>query len=242
MTRWKAAVIHLSISLIIGIAAFCLLYFVYYPQPYFHAAGAGKLALMLLVVDVVLGPLLTLVVFKSGKKTLKFDLASIAILQIAALSYGLQIMWVARPVFIVAAVDRIELVYANNLEEADLAKAAGHFSKRSLRGPVFVSVAFPTDAKEILDLRASALNGKDIQLMPRYYRKWDTSVTQALLKRAIPTSRLPTKAQAAVNQYHANHPGKEIALIPLRGRIGDYTLVLDATNGAQLVALNAAPW
>ena len=242
MTRWKASGIHFSISLMIGIAAFCLLYFVYFPQPYFQAAGAGKLVLILLGVDVILGPLLTLVVFKSGKKTLKFDLASIGILQIAALSYGLHIMWVARPVFIVAAVDRIELVYANNLEEADLAKGIGHFAKRSLTGPEFVGVAFPTDAKEILDLRESALNGKDIQFMPRYYRKWDTSVTQALLKRAIPTSSLPAKAQVAVKQYQANHPGKEIALIPVRGRIGDYTLVLDATTGAQLVALNAAPW
>jgi hypothetical protein len=242
MTRWKAFGIHLSISLVIGIAAFCLLYFVYFPQPYFQAAGAGKLVMILLGVDVILGPLLTLVVFKSGKKTLRFDLASVAILQFAALSYGLHIMWVARPVFIVAVVDRIEMVYANNLEDADLAKGVGRFAKRSLTGPEFVSVSLPTDKQEVLDLRESALAGKDIQLMPRYYRPWDTQVTQALLKRAIPTARLPTKAQAAVKHYQANHPGKQIAIIPVRGRIGDYTLVINANNGTQLEALNVAPW
>lgn len=242
MTRWKASGIHFSLSLLIGLIAFCLLYFVYFPQPYFQAAGAGQLVLILLGVDVILGPLLTLVVFKSGKKTLKFDLATIAVLQFAALSYGLHVMWVARPVFIVAAIDRVELVYANALDDSDLAKAVGRFAKRSLSGPVFVGVTLPTDTKEVLELRDSALAGKDIQLFPRYYRSWDISVTQDLLKRAIPPSRLPEKAQGALKLYQANHAGQELAAIPLRGRVGEYTLVLDAKTGKHLTALNAAPW
>ena len=110
MTRWKASGIHFSISLMIGIFAFCMLYFVYYPQPYFEPAGASKLVMILLGVDIVLGPLLTLSVFKAGKRGMRFDLAVIGAVQAAALIYGLSIMWRARPIFIVAVIDRVELI------------------------------------------------------------------------------------------------------------------------------------
>ncbi len=48
-----------------------------------------EIFLLLLLIDVVLGPLLTLIVYKKGKRTLVMDLAVIAALQLAALTYGL---------------------------------------------------------------------------------------------------------------------------------------------------------
>ncbi|MBL0165374.1 MAG: hypothetical protein IPP82_17470 [Xanthomonadales bacterium] len=69
MSRWKAASIHLSISVFVGLLVLALLFLVWYPQPYFNAAGGQALIIFLLGVDIVLGPLLTLVLFKSGKKT-----------------------------------------------------------------------------------------------------------------------------------------------------------------------------
>src|SRR4029078_12975478 len=110
MSRWKAAGIHLSISLLIGLIVGALLFGVWYPPPYFHAAGADQLVLLLVSVDIVLGPLLTLVVFKSGKWGLKFDLTLIAVMQTIALVYGLSVVLRSRPVFLVAAVDRFVLV------------------------------------------------------------------------------------------------------------------------------------
>ena len=242
MTRWKAAGIHLSISLIIGIAAFCLLYFVYYPQPYFEPAGAGKLVMMLLGVDVILGPLLTLVVFKSGKKSLNFDLSVIATAQIAALVYGLHVMWVSRPVFIVAAVDRVELVYANDVDNVDLAQGVGPFGKRSTTGPVFVGVTPPTDANEVAALLDLSLAGKDIQRFPKYYIDWDQGVSLALAKKAIVVERLPLAAQALVKKFQKQNPALKIAVVPLSGRLHDYTMVLDAATGARLAVLNTSPW
>ncbi|HEV7490359.1 MAG TPA: hypothetical protein VGO25_06105, partial [Rhodanobacteraceae bacterium] len=80
MTRWKASAVHLSISICVGLGAVALIFGVWYPPPYSHAVGADQLVVLLLGVDVVLGPLLTLVVFKSGKKSLRFDLSVIALL------------------------------------------------------------------------------------------------------------------------------------------------------------------
>ena len=51
---------------------------VWYPQPYFAAMGGATLILLLIGVDVVIGPLITLIVFDPKKKSLRFDLAVIA--------------------------------------------------------------------------------------------------------------------------------------------------------------------
>ena len=122
MSRWKAAGIHLSISLAIGLLVGALLFGVWYPPPYFHAAGADELILLLVGIDIVLGPLMTLVIFRSGKRGLKFDLTVIGLVQAAALVYGLSIVLQSRPVFLVGAIDRFTLVSAGDIEDSDLQK------------------------------------------------------------------------------------------------------------------------
>jgi hypothetical protein len=67
MNRWKAAAIHLSISIVIAVPVGALLYFVWFPSPYFTATGASKLILLLMGVDVCIGPLLTLLVVNRHK-------------------------------------------------------------------------------------------------------------------------------------------------------------------------------
>ena len=85
MSRWKAASIHLSISILVGLLVLALLFLVWYPEPYFEAAGGQHLIVVLLGVDLVLGPLMTLILFKSGKWGMRFDLWMIGIIQSAAL-------------------------------------------------------------------------------------------------------------------------------------------------------------
>lgn len=92
MSRWKAAGIHLSANAVIGALALALIFLVWYPQPYSQAAGAGTLALLLLGVDLVLGPLLTLVVYRAGKKGLRFDLTLIVLMQLGAFAYGMHVV------------------------------------------------------------------------------------------------------------------------------------------------------
>src|SRR5215218_9788376 len=108
-TRWQAAPVHLVISAIIAVLVFATMLLLWYPRPYFTVAGGFTLMLLLIGVDVVIGPLLTLVVFDPRKKSLKFDLAVIVVLQLAALIYGVWIMFSARPVFVAFAGDRFEV-------------------------------------------------------------------------------------------------------------------------------------
>lgn len=52
-------------------------------------------------VDLILGPLLTLIVFRSGKPGLEFDLSTIVTLQVVCLAAGLYIVYSERPIFFI---------------------------------------------------------------------------------------------------------------------------------------------
>lgn len=142
MTRFRGAAIHFAICVSVGVILLALFWFVWYPSPLFKALGGDEIFLTLLAVDVVLGPLLTLVVFKTGKKSLKFDLAVIGIVQVAALSYGVSTLLVGRPVYVAGLGTRFAVVQANEVEDAELKTA-----NKSLPwwGPQWVGTRQATD-------------------------------------------------------------------------------------------------
>lgn len=86
--RLKFFLSHISISIFLALAAIVMVFFIWYPSPLVSAVGVTHIFLMLLVIDVILGLLLGLLVYKEGKKTLKFDLSVIIFIRIAALCYG----------------------------------------------------------------------------------------------------------------------------------------------------------
>src|SRR5712692_5969992 len=136
VTRWQASGLHLLISIAIAAAVLALMLSLWYPGPLFEAAGGNDLLFILVAVDVVVGPLITLVIFRSGKRGLKFDLAVIGVLQIGALVYGMHAAYLARPVFIVFVVDQFQVASALQLDPEELAKAKyPEFRQAPLGGP-----------------------------------------------------------------------------------------------------------
>jgi hypothetical protein len=247
MTRWKASAIHLSISACIGVVVGILLFGMWYPPPFFHAAGADELILLLVGVDLALGPLLTLIVFRAGKRGLKFDLAFIGLVQSVALIYGISVVLESRPVFLVAVPDRFVMVAANEITDADLAQ--GHearFRSRSWTGPVLVAAMPPTDIKERNDLVFSAFSGRDIPNIPKYYLDY-ASIGKALLANAksldILHGKKPQYAQQ-IGQWLTQSGRREasVAWVPLRARKNDLVMLLDAETAQPLQALEIDPW
>ena len=248
MSRWKAAGIHLSISVLIGLAVLALLFWVWYPAPYFQASGGQKLALTLVCVDLMIGPLLTLIVFKAGKKGLAFDLGTIAILQLGALLFGLSVITQARPVYLVGAVDRFTVVAANEIDPADLAKGTKpEFSTLSWSGPRLVAARLPTDITLRNQLAfAAAGGGPDIDRQPAYYVGYADEAAH-LLTRAKPLADLRSKgaaASTALDDWLRNHPRIEtdVAWLPMKARDVGLTMLVDAKTGAVLAALPIDPW
>jgi hypothetical protein len=97
ITRKQAFLTHLSVSLIVFFVLLYLIVFKWYPSYYFHIDGGYRGIATIFFVDVVLGPGLTLLVFKQGKPGLKFDMSVIIVLQIVALSWGVKSVYTERP-------------------------------------------------------------------------------------------------------------------------------------------------
>jgi hypothetical protein len=153
----------------------------WYPGPLFQAAGGNELLFILVGVDVVIGPLLTLAVFKAGKKGMKLDLGVIGILQVAALVYGSWVVAQARPAFIVFVKDRFEVAAAIELKDAELAQARfPQFRHAPLTGPQWAVVDWPADKAEQQKLVQLALSGVDLHMFPRYYAPYEQRTKEVL--------------------------------------------------------------
>lgn len=175
ITRWGASGIHLLISVAIAGVALAFMLLVWYPPPLFEAAGGNDLLFILVAVDVVVGPLITLIIFRPGKWGLRFDLAAIGTVQLAALLYGVSIVYLARPAFIVFVKDRFEVATAVELEAENLAQAKyEQFTHPPLDGPQFAAATFPTDKAERNKLVDLALAGFDLHHFPKYWQPYET--------------------------------------------------------------------
>ncbi len=244
-TRARAAGIHLSISLIVTAAVFAAMISLWYPWPVFLAAGAPELLLLVSVCDVVLGPALTFVAFRPGKKGLKFDLAVIAILQLAALGYGVHTVHVARPVFNVFAVDRFELVSEADIEAEQLSRAAPAYRVLSQTGPRLVAARPPTDAQARSTLlMASATQGIDLRHLPQHYVDY-AEVRVSGLAKSLPLSRLdeynePARVASVLAPF--GRSPESLRYYPLRGVKRDLTVIVDGKSGDILGTVNLAPW
>lgn len=173
VTRWQASGLHLLISVAIAAGALALMLLVWYPHPLFKAAGGDDLLFILVGVDVVIGPLITLLIFRTGKRGLKFDLAVIGVLQLSALAYGVGIVYLARPAYIVFVRDRFEVVTAVELRPDALAEGRlPQFRRVPVGGPRWAYGEFPADPQERRRLLEFALSGLDLQHFPRYYRPY----------------------------------------------------------------------
>ena len=107
-TRSGAFAIHLLLSALLLCVLLAIIFFVWYPYELIFAGGVEGLKI-LMGVDLVLGPVLTLVVFDIAKKKLKYDLIMIAILQISCLCVGLAMIYKERPLVQVLADNGINL-------------------------------------------------------------------------------------------------------------------------------------
>ena len=91
ITKLKATGVHLSLSILIFIALVYQIYYNWYPQPYFSIDGGWQGVRIIAAVDLVLGPLITFLIFDLSKsrREILFDLITIAVIQLAALTFGI---------------------------------------------------------------------------------------------------------------------------------------------------------
>lgn len=187
----RVSLAHLLLSLLVAGVAGALVFLVWYPAPYQNLSGGRELFWLVMVVDVICGPLLTAVLFNPAKprRELWRDLTMVAIIQLCALGYGLQTVWAARPLFLVLEVDRFKVLGRPDLPGLSLSELAPAIRPSFFSGPIAVALRDPKDEKERQTvLFESIQGGRDYGERPEFYLPYQRDNAFKSLTRAQPLS------------------------------------------------------
>lgn len=171
--RWQAFGLHLLISLLIFMALVAVIYFLWYPGFLFRYDGGLEGVKLIAGVDFVTGPTLTLLVYKVGKKTLRFDLACIAVLQLACIAGGMWTVWQTRPVAVVFAAG----TYATVNKQAYAAQGYKPDKVAALQGrwPKWLAVKLPEGSEGGIS-KVWALTGENLHASVENYVPYDDMI------------------------------------------------------------------
>jgi len=170
---------HFVLSILIALTLICVVFLLWYPFPLAKAVGVTHIFLMLIVIDVIIGPMLTFLVYKEGKKTLKMDLSIIVLVQIAVLSYGIYNITEGRPVWIVQNGNRFELVRNNEIVNQNIGNAKTEYQQPSWLKPKFVALEQSKSIEEKnINIFEELSTGISASLRPERY----TSLKQEKLR------------------------------------------------------------
>ena len=246
MTRLRAFAIHLSISIIIFLSFLGIMWFIWYPSPYYETDGGWIVVRILVGVDVVIGPLLTLILFKSGKPGLIFDMSCVILLQLGALIYGGTIVYQQRLAFVVFGIDRFTTISASEVDYAQLKDP--ELKRRFGNGPLLAQIRFPEDPKQRQELMFSVvLEGqKDLDFRAEFYEPYQPDLAQ-LRSRSIDLDKiaaLDQNAKATIAAFLAQQGGQmdDYLYFPLKGKNKDMVMALSARDGMPAGFISINPW
>ena len=233
--KFKAVCIHVAISLVMGVAVAWLVFMVWCPYPYKYLSSGENLFLIILGIDVVAGPLLTGVVFNPRKKILErmTDISVIAILQIAALSYGIWSIFSARPIHVVFEYDRFRIVHANEVQIQKGSNTLRSIEASFRQGPTWLALR-PLSANESFDLTSQALGGIPLAAQSELWEPYCEQIL-AILKASKPIHELLRKFPDQKNlttDAVASAEQKNLRFLPIQGRKGNaWTALISGNSG-----------
>lgn len=233
---------HLIICTLIAVLVVGIIFLFWYPNPLASAIGATHIILMLLAIDVILGPFLGLLVYKEGKKSLKFDLSIIIMIQISALCYGIYSVEQGRPAWLVYNVDRFELIRKNELVDNHIKDAQKQFQQVSWFKPQFVAVDFAKEKNQRHDdMFEEALGGISIAQKPERY----VELSEAKLKiqqRALSFKDLEKyNSKDSIDKVLKKYPQAN-GWLPLKASAVDMVVLINTESAEVIKIVDLRPW
>ncbi len=240
--RMKAFLLHLVGSAFVALLILILVFQFWYPAPLHEAVGVTRIFLLLLLVDVILGPLLTLLAFKVGKKTLVFDLSVILLLQVSALGYGLWTVAEGRPAWLVFNVDRFDLVRTLDIDERQLSETREEYRMAPWFGPEWVGAAKPVDiAQQNAILFESLMARIDIAQRPNLYRPL-SDMGDDLRQKLRPLESLANYNDEQQLRTILNRWPNADAWLPLMASAKPMTVLLRKDTAEVIAIVELNPW
>ena len=226
----------MGLTVLVALFAGLLVFGIWYPKPYREISGGRELFVLLVAVDVILGPLITLAVFNRTKprSELRRDLAIVVLVQISALVYGVWTVFEARPVHLVFEIDRFRVVHAVDVPQELLEFTPRGIDALPLMGPTLLGVRPFRDEKEKMEATLVALNGLALGARPDLWQTYEATQSE-VLKAAKPVTELKRKlvSQAALIDAAVSQTGRSadnLAYLPLVGRKSFWTVILDPVS------------
>jgi hypothetical protein len=237
-SRLRPALIHLAASAALAALVAAVVFDLWFPGAYRQFSGGTELFMLVVGVDLALGPLITLVIFDRRKPLaeLRRDVAIVIVLQLAALGYGLHMVSISRPVVLALEEDRFRVVAVSGVYVKELPAARPEFRGPSLTGPRLVRSVTPTDPNKKFESISLGLSGYDIGARPSLWQPWDGEARAEALAHAQPLTTLArrypdrhSELDAAVAA--AGLPASALVYLPMVTFRGDWVALLDAAKG-----------
>ena len=242
--RLRAAAIHLGLSALLAALAAVLVFALWYPWPYRELSGGRDLFLLVVAVDVVLGPLITFAIFDRAKSRagLRRDLAVVVALQLAGLLYGLWTVQLARPVHMVFEFDRFRVVHRSDVPQDLEGAAPAGIEVAPWTGPTLLAVRPFHSEQEKFEATTAALQGIALASRPDLWQAYADAMPR-VLEAAHPLAQLKSRfaarsaeIDAAVRE--AQRSEADVAWLPVVGRKAQaWTVLLDKRTAAVLAYL-----
>ena len=238
--RLGASGIHLGISLCVAVFAAALVFGLWYPYPYGEISGGRELFFLVVAVDVIMGPLITLAIFNRAKprRELLIDFTVVGLLQLAALGYGLWTVFAARPVHLVFEYSRMTVVHAIDVDADLLAKAPTSLQKLPVTGPTVIALRPFKNPEEQFDATMAAFEGFPLAARSDLWQAYEP-VRADVLKEAKPVAELRARFSNQAAQIDraiaaTGKPVTDVRYLPLLSRKTAWTVLLDTTTAEPL--------
>lgn len=152
----------------------------WFPAPFAEISGGLSLFLLVVAVDVVCGPALTLLLLYPGKSrvALRVDVALIVALQVFALAYGMHTLSEARPLAIVFEVDRFRVVSYADLETSHLVDIPAWVRPWGFGAPRLLGVRAARTTQEKFASVDASLQGLEPGQRPDWWQDYALSASE----------------------------------------------------------------
>ena len=231
ITKLKATAVHLSMSVAVFIYLAYQIYYNWYPEPYFSIDGGWQGIRLVGAVDLVLGPVITFLIFdlRKSRKEILFDLLVIVIIQVGALAYGVYTTYNQRPIAIVV-ID--QFVVSSTMEYyGETLPSSSELARFSDEKPPIVYSDFPTDREGLDEVQRSKLEDKVLEHAQVNLYRGRAELKTALQQRQVwYFERLDSEQSREMLEHWLEQNQKsieEILIVKFQGRYGNAWLIFD---------------
>ena len=247
--RLKAFSLHLLSSATVLTLILGSLYFGWYRWPGWHLTDVTTVVLVMVCVDVVLGPTLTFIIAnqKKSRRELARDIGIIVVVQLCALIYGSVSLWNGRPLYYAFSESVLQLVQAYDIDAKD-----AEIGRRQNPGlaphwyslPRWIWAPLPQNPEESRKIIVSAITGgDDVISMPKYFKPWEDGLPslRGKLKKVDDVAYFAKSEKKKLKERMkaAGLPDDQLNTMPLTGRGHPLLAVFDPVTLRMIGAFGA---